>query len=131
MKTIRAQVAGSHVVIMAGDESGTETPHVIAGDDSAAYAALCAVIESAAPDVPPRARVGTAPAVEAEIVESFDPREEIDDREEIDQEGTWIGDAAAFISDARSVIETDERAGAAWGSFLGVLRDLSAQKGDT
>jgi hypothetical protein len=129
MKTLRAQVSGGHVVIMAGDSGGGESPHVIAGDESAAYAALCAVIEAASDELPPRARVGGGAVVEPEIVESFAGEDEIDEIETADG-GTWIGDAAEFISDARAVIETDERAGAAWGSLLGVLRDLSAQKGD-
>ena len=89
----------------------------------------CAVIEAASDDLPPRARVGGGAVVEPEIVETFAEEDEIDEGEAADG-GTWIGDAAEFISDARAVIETDERAGAAWGSLLGVLRDLSAQKGD-
>ena len=133
MKALRAQVAGDHIVIMVCNAAGEELPHVIACDKSDAYAALCAVIDAATGDAVPRARAGSrAPVVEPEIVETFE-YENSEDRDvhETPENETWIGDAAAFLSDARAVIDTDERAGAAWGSFLGVLRDLSAQKGDS
>jgi len=130
MKTLRADLSPGFVVLMVADDSGGERPHVIADDGGDAYKALRATIEGAAGDVPPRASVGRSEPLRAEVVEEI-PRPQPEPEPELGEDGeelggSWIGDAARFVGDARRVIETDERAGAAWGSFLGVLRDLSA-----
>ena len=74
MKTIRADLAASHVVIMAIDESGAERAHVIADDGGASFSQLRAALEAAAGDVAPRASAG-APAVEVmdDPIEFDDP----------------------------------------------------------
>jgi len=130
MKTLRAELSPGFVVLMVADADGAERPHVIPDDGTGAYQTLRAAIESAAGDVSPRASVGRPEPVRAEVVEEIPPQPDpVPDHGASamdDDGGSWIGDAAAFVGDARRVIETDERAGAAWGSFLGVLRDLSA-----
>jgi len=122
MKTIRADLAASHVVIMAIDETGAERAHVIADDGGASFSQLRAALEAAAGDVSPRASAG-APAVEVieEPIEFDDPIVEAD--------GSWVSDAARLLGDAKTAIETDPEAGAAWAQALGFLRGMSAPRG--
>jgi len=127
MKTIRADVLDNYVVVYGADDAGEPKTFVIA-DDSSAYAVLRDAISSAS-EASPRASVGGA-ALETEVVEEIPTRQATapeSHAHDAEPGGSWISDAAAFLGDARDIIETDERAGASWGAFMGVLRDLSAQ----